>query len=79
MTHATGKKQPVRVFLDADTYSRYLVQAGTHQVTPSGLGELLVQDGLERLEGGDLTALGLDAAPQAAVPAAPGRSQGSEL
>ncbi len=77
MTHATGKKQPVRVFLDADTYSRYLVQAGTHQVTPSGLGEKLVQDGLQRLERGDLSALGLDDA--GAVPADAGRSQGSEL
>ncbi|KGE78922.1 hypothetical protein [Halomonas salina] len=55
---ATGKKQPIRVFLDAAEYGRYLVQAGTHHVTPSGLGELLIQDGLERLERGDLTALG---------------------
>lgn len=71
MTHATGKKQPVRVFLDAQDYSRYLVQAGTHQVTPSGLGELLIQDGLERLEQGDYRALGLDTTE-------PARAQGSE-
>ncbi|ATJ81428.1 hypothetical protein ACFPTY_00490 [Halomonas beimenensis] len=59
MTHATGKKQSIRVFLDAADYGRYLVQAGTHHVTPSALGELLIQDGLERLERGDLHALGL--------------------
>lgn len=59
MTHATGKKQSIRVFLDAADYGRYLVQAGTHHVTPSALGELLIQDGLERLESGDLHALGL--------------------
>ncbi|XKE44511.1 hypothetical protein LG302_14195 [Halomonas organivorans] len=57
---ATGKKQPIRVFLDAADYGRYLVQAGTHQVTPSALGELLIQDGLERLERGDFAALGLN-------------------
>ncbi|TFH86970.1 hypothetical protein EQG41_08950 [Billgrantia azerbaijanica] len=59
MTQQTGKKQPIRVFLDSTDYSRYLVQAGTHQVTPSGLGELLISDGLARLERGDLSALGL--------------------
>ena len=71
MTTANGKKQPVRVFLDGNDYSRYLVQAGTHQVTPSGLGELLIQHGLERLERGDYAALGLDTTD---LPA----SQGSE-
>ncbi|ATJ81230.1 hypothetical protein ACFPTY_18610 [Halomonas beimenensis] len=59
MTTANGKKQSIRVFLDAADYGRYLVQAGTHHVTPSALGELLIQDGLERLERGDLHALGL--------------------
>ncbi|MDR5865279.1 hypothetical protein [Halomonas koreensis] len=59
MTTANGKKQPVRVFLEGGDYSRYLVQAGTHRVTPSTLGEMLIQDGLERLERGDFTALGL--------------------
>lgn len=59
MTSATGKKQPVRVFLEQGDHSRFLVQAGTHRLTPSALGELLMQDGLSRLERGDLSALGL--------------------
>ncbi|MGM0784629.1 MAG: hypothetical protein ACQEUM_10985 [Pseudomonadota bacterium] len=63
MSQQTGKKQPIRVFLDPTDYSRYLVQAGTHQVTPSGLGELLISDGLARLERGDYAALGLDTNP----------------
>ncbi|RTQ97193.1 hypothetical protein [Halomonas nitroreducens] len=62
---ATGKKQSIRVFLDAADYGRYLVQAGTHHVTPSALGELLIQDGLARLERDDFTALGLATASPA--------------
>ncbi|WP_136066426.1 hypothetical protein [Modicisalibacter radicis] len=61
MTTANGKKQPVRVFLEQDDHSRFLVQAGTHRLTPSALGELLMQNGLERLERGDLSPLGLEA------------------
>lgn len=60
MTRSTGKKQPVRVFLEQEDHSRFLIQAGTHSLTPSALGELIMQDGLERLERGDYSALGLD-------------------
>ena len=63
MTTANGKKQPVRVFLESRDHSRFLIQAGTHALTPSALGELIMQDGLERLERGDLTALGLGTVP----------------
>ncbi|QJQ96266.1 MULTISPECIES: hypothetical protein [Halomonadaceae] len=65
----TGKKQPIRVFLEQDTHSRYLIQAGTHGLTPSALGERLLQAGLARLEAGDTSAL--EATNDA-------RSQGSE-
>lgn len=61
MTSANGTKRPVRVFLDNQEYSTLLIQAGTHLVTPSALGQLLIQQGLERLEQGDYRALGLDA------------------
>ncbi|GAB2782179.1 hypothetical protein GCM10027040_05300 [Halomonas shantousis] len=57
MTLSNSKKQPVRVFLEQDDHSRFLVQAGTHRLTPSALGECLFQDGLARLERGDLSAL----------------------
>jgi hypothetical protein len=53
----TAKKQPVRVFLDQTDHSRFLVQAGTHRLTPSALGERLMQYGLAQLERGDLTPL----------------------
>ncbi|APE31548.1 hypothetical protein BOX17_11680 [Halomonas aestuarii] len=59
MTTANGKKRPVRVFLDGQDYSTLLIQAGTHQVTPSVMGEMLMQDGLKRLQRGDYAALGL--------------------
>lgn len=59
MTSANGKKRPVRVFLDDARYSRLLIQAGTHTLTPSTLGELIMEDGLDRLERGDLSPLGL--------------------
>lgn len=79
MTTANGKR-PVRVFLDSTEYSGLLIQAGTHQVTPSALGQLLIQDGLQRLEGGDYTALGLepDGAPNADATTTPGRDPASE-
>ncbi|MFC3282848.1 hypothetical protein [Litchfieldella rifensis] len=63
-TTANGKKRPVRVFLDEQHHSRFLIQAGTHLLTPSALGELIMHDGLDRLERGDLTALGLADATQ---------------
>lgn len=53
----TAKKQPVRVFLEQTDHSRFLVQAGTHQLTPSALGERLMQHGLTLLERGDLSPL----------------------
>ncbi|WP_251978744.1 hypothetical protein [Salinicola avicenniae] len=65
MTTAT-KKQPVRVFLEQADHSRFLVQAGTHQLTPSALGERLMQYGLSLLERGDLSPL--DGSPSPARP-----------
>jgi len=62
MTTAT-RKQPVRVFLEQTDHSRFLVQAGTHQLTPSALGERLMQHGLSQLERGDLTPIGITANP----------------
>lgn len=59
----SSKKQPVRVFLEQEDHSRFLIQAGTHQLTPSALGELIMQDGLQRLERGDLAAIGLGSDP----------------
>lgn len=52
-----SKKQPVRVFLDQEIHSRYLIQAGTHGLTPSALGEKLLHHGLAQLERGDTSAL----------------------
>ncbi|MBD3896592.1 hypothetical protein IEI94_12095 [Halomonas sp. ML-15] len=80
MTTANGKR-PVRVFLDSGEYSSLLIQAGTHQATPSALGQLLIQDGLQRLQRGDYTALGLasdgtDASADATT--TPGRDPASE-
>ncbi|XKE46028.1 hypothetical protein LG302_02575 [Halomonas organivorans] len=57
--NATGQKRPVRVFLAIKDHSDLLVQAGTHQLTASTMSELLIQDGLRRLERGDFAALGL--------------------
>ncbi|WP_110678998.1 MULTISPECIES: hypothetical protein [Salinicola] len=53
----TTKKQPVRVFLDQSDHSRFLVQAGTNRLTPSALGERLMQYGLTLLESGDRSPL----------------------
>jgi len=53
----TTKKSPVRVFLYQPTHSRLLIQAGTHGLTPSTLSEMLIMDGLSRLERGDLAAI----------------------
>lgn len=63
MATSTGKKQPIRVFLGQEDHSSFLIQAGTHSLTPSALGELLMQDGLQRLERGDLSPLGLGTDP----------------
>lgn len=51
--HMSTKKQPIRVFLDQEIHSRYLIQAGTHGLTPSALGERLIEYGLSQLEGGN--------------------------
>ncbi|MGO2244856.1 MULTISPECIES: hypothetical protein [Halomonas] len=43
-----------------------MIQAGTHGLTPSALGERLIQHGITQLEGGDKTPLeapGSDAPP----------------
>lgn len=63
-----SKKQPIRVFLDQEIHSRYLIQAGTHGLTPSALGERLIQHGITQLEGGDKSPL---EAPSGDVPPAP--------
>lgn len=63
-----SKKQPIRVFLDQEIHSRYLIQAGTHGLTPSALGERLIQNGITQLEGGDKAPL---EAPGGDVPPAP--------
>lgn len=68
----TGKKQPIRVFLDQETHSDFLIQAGTHSRTPSALGERLIQHGLACLKAGDLSVLDADLSTDLA------RSQGSE-
>lgn len=66
------KKIPIRVFIDQDTYSRYLIQAGTHSLTSSALGERLIDDGLRRLEAGDT-------GPLVTPDATAARGHGSEL
>lgn len=48
-----SKKQPIRVFLEQEIHSRYLIQAGTHGLTPSALAERLIESGLSQLERGD--------------------------
>lgn len=48
-----SKKQPIRVFLNQEIHSRYLIQAGTNGLTPSALGEHLIQYGITQLERGD--------------------------
>jgi hypothetical protein len=48
-----SKKQPIRVFLDQELHSRFLIQAGTHGLTPSQLGERLIEFGITQLERGD--------------------------
>ncbi|MEA2119787.1 hypothetical protein [Halovibrio sp. HP20-50] len=48
-----SKKQPIRVFLEQEIHSRYLIQAGTNGLTPSALGEHLIQYGLTQLERGE--------------------------
>ncbi len=48
-----AKKQPIRVFLDQELHSRFLIQAGTHGLTPSQLGERLIEFGITQLERGD--------------------------
>ncbi|WP_018918884.1 hypothetical protein [Vreelandella zhanjiangensis] len=67
-----SKKQPIRVFLDQEIHSRYLIQAGTHGLTPSALGERLIQHGITQLEGGDKAPL---EAPGGDVPPAPTTTQ----
>jgi hypothetical protein len=62
-----AKKQPIRVFLDPDTHSRHLIQAGTHGLTSSGLSERLIEYGLAQLESGNTAPL--DALSRAASPA----------
>lgn len=66
------KKIPIRVFIDQDTHSRYLIQAGTHGLTSSALGERLIDEGLRRLEAGDT-------GPLATVDATAASGHGSEL
>ncbi|MBR2515592.1 MAG: hypothetical protein IKE45_16570 [Halomonas sp.] len=48
-----SKKQPIRVFLDQELHSRYLIQAGTNGLTPSQIGERLIEFGITQLERGD--------------------------
>ncbi|CAM3679682.1 MULTISPECIES: hypothetical protein [Halomonas] len=63
-----SKKQPIRVFLNQEIHSRYLIQAGTNGLTPSALGEHLIQYGITQLERGDKAPL---KAPDGDVSAAP--------
>ncbi|MBT2771152.1 hypothetical protein J7J47_02760 [Halomonas sp. ISL-60] len=62
-----SKKQPIRVFLDPETHSRHLIQAGTNGLTSSALSERLIEYGLAQLERGDKAPL--DALSRAASPA----------
>lgn len=62
-----SKKQPIRVFLDPDTHSRHLIQAGTNGLTSSALSERLIEYGLAQLESGDKAPL--EALSRAASPA----------
>lgn len=62
-----SKKQPIRVFLDPDTHSRHLIQAGTNGLTSSALSERLIEYGLAELERGNTDPL--EALSRAASPA----------
>jgi hypothetical protein len=62
-----AKKQPIRVFLDPDTHSRHLIQAGTNGLTSSALSERLIEYGLAELERGNTDPL--EAISRAASPA----------
>lgn len=62
-----SKKQPIRVFLDPETHSRHLIQAGTNGLTSSALSERLIEYGLAQLERGDKAPL--EALARAASPA----------
>jgi hypothetical protein len=48
-----SKKQPIRVFLDQELHSRFLIQAGTNGLTPSQIGERLIEFGITHLERGE--------------------------
>ncbi|MDR5875514.1 hypothetical protein [Vreelandella gomseomensis] len=63
-----SKKQPIRVFLDQEIHSRYLIQAGTNGLTPSALGERLIQSGLTQLERGDKAPLDAPAGDASPAP-----------
>lgn len=62
-----SKKQPIRVFLDPETHSRHLIQAGTNGLTSSALSERLIEYGLAQLERGEKAPL--EALARAASPA----------
>ena len=62
-----SKKQPIRVFLDPETHSRHLIQAGTNGLASSALSERLIEYGLAQLESGDKAPL--EALARAASPA----------
>lgn len=63
-----SKKQPIRVFLDQEIHSRYLIQAGTNGLTPSALGEHLIQYGLTQLENGQKAPLNAPAGDASPAP-----------
>lgn len=63
-----SKKQPIRVFLDQEIHSRYLIQAGTNGLTPSALGEHLIQYGLTQLERGEKAPLNVPAGDASPAP-----------
>jgi|GEM_PF-1354567 len=63
-----SKKQPIRVFLDQEIHSRYLIQAGTNGLTPSALGERLIESGLTQLERGDKAPLDAPAGDASPAP-----------
>ncbi|AQU83446.1 MULTISPECIES: hypothetical protein [unclassified Halomonas] len=63
-----SKKQPIRVFLDQEIHSRYLIQAGTNGLTPSALGEHLIQYGLTQLERGEKAPLNAPAGDASPAP-----------
>lgn len=63
-----SKKQPIRVFLDQEIHSRYLIQAGTNGLTPSALGERLIESGLTQLERGNKAPLDAPAGDASPAP-----------